>query len=72
MISDEAWKALTIIIPSTTTILAGLFYRMWSRSEHKGNRDDVREIRLYINGQREKELKEAYERGVKDTEEKNK
>lgn len=68
--SDEAWKALTIIIPSTTTILAGLFYRMWSRREHKGNRDDVREIRMYFNGQREKELKEAYERGKKEAEEK--
>lgn len=77
MLSDEAWKALGIIIPSSTTILAGLFYRMWSRTEHKGNRaseqatsETVKKIYILMNGETEKKIKEAYEKGKKEAEEK--
>lgn len=56
--TDEAWKALTIIIPSSVTILAGLFYRVWSHREHKGSGEDIRDIKIYMNGEFEKRLAE--------------
>lgn len=77
MITDEAWKALTIIVPSTTTIVAGLFYRMWSRTEHRGSRqaeqetaNKIKEIYVLMNGETQKKIQEAYEKGRKDEQEK--
>lgn len=68
MISDEAWKALTIIVPSMAVVVG----RLLSNREHRKTEKQVNDIYILINGETKKKIQDAYERGVKDTEEKNK
>lgn len=43
-----------------------LVNRLWSHLEHKKGRKDIQEIRIYMNGEVERRLQEAYERGRAD------
>lgn len=59
---------------STILIGAAIFAgRLWSAFEHKmtgkgvkENADDIREIKISLNGELEKRLQAEYERGVQD------
>lgn len=66
MISDEAWKALAIIIPSLAVIIG----RVLSNREHRQTGKKVNDIYFMVNGEAQKKIDEAYERGKKETEEK--
>lgn len=65
-LSDEAWKALTIIIPSLTVVIS----RVISNREHRKTGNKVNDIYMIVNGGLQKKLDEAYERGKTETEEK--
>lgn len=57
--SDEAWKALAIIIPS----LAVVFGRWLSNKEHRKTEKKVNDIYTIVNGGLQKKLDEAREEG---------
>lgn len=57
--SDEAWKAMAIIVPPLSVLLS----RLWSRKEHKSTTKKVNDIYFLINGDLQKRLKKAREEG---------
>lgn len=54
-------ETATIIVAGA--ILAG---RVWSAFEHRSTGKDVKEIKIYMNGENEKKLQEKYDEGFKD------
>lgn len=57
--SDEAWKALSIIVPSFAVFLG----RWLSNKEHRKTERKVNDIYIIVNGGHQKKLEEAKEEG---------
>lgn len=67
--TDEAWKALAIIVPSASVFIA----RIWSMIEHhktkkavKETDNDIKEIKIYINGETARKIEEARLQGIQE------
>lgn len=61
--TDEAWKASAVIVPSIVAFLSVLLSRLWSMWEHKKTGQQVNKIYMIMNGELEKKLAEAREEG---------
>lgn len=55
-------------------ILGGwvLINRIWSHYEHRKGREDIREIKIYMNGELQRKLEQARDSAVEEYKEKNK
>lgn len=52
-------------LTAAATIIIIIVSRVMSHFEHKKNQKEITEIKLTINGEVEKKIKEAYEQGKK-------
>lgn len=62
--TDEAWKALGIIVPSLAVVIG----RYLSSREHRKTTKTVNDIYVVVNGGLQKKLDEAHQRGRQEME----
>lgn len=62
--TDEAWKALAVIVPSLAVVIG----RYLSNREHRKTSKQVNDIYILMNGDTKKKISEAYELGKKEAE----